>query len=152
MSTNRRKETIIKSKRQICLCLNVRNKAKTRERLKMIQKAKKGDQVAIENLTLEDMDTYTDITRRIVVEDIMSIVETSFMPFGLEGDRYQLIGEITSVDKVTNKLSGESVWEMQINCNDIDIDICINEKDLFGEPKVGRRFKGCVWLQGQLNY
>ena len=32
------------------------------------------------------------------------------------------------------------------------MDVCINEKDLLGEPKEGRRFKGVIWLQGRLNY
>ena len=28
----------------------------------------------------------------------------------------------------------------------------INEKDLYGEPQVGRRFKGSIWLQGYINF
>ena len=41
---------------------------------------------------------------------------------------------------------------MTLNCNELSFDVCINVKDLFGEPKVGRRFKGVVWLQGAVNY
>ena len=29
-------------------------------------------------------------------------------------------------------------------------DVCINEKDLLGEPAIGRRFRGNVWMQGNL--
>ena len=28
--------------------------------------------------------------------------------------------------------------------------VCINEKDLLGEPAIGRRFRGNVWMQGNL--
>ncbi|MEE1517216.1 MAG: DUF3881 family protein, partial [Lachnospiraceae bacterium] len=31
-------------------------------------------------------------------------------------------------------------------------DVCINKKDLLGEPEVGRRFKGSIWVQGYINY
>jgi hypothetical protein len=31
------------------------------------------------------------------------------------------------------------------------IDMCINSEDLLGEPAAGRRFRGNIWLQGQLD-
>ena len=30
--------------------------------------------------------------------------------------------------------------------------VCINSQDLLGEPEIGRRFKGQIWLQGTLNF
>ncbi|MGX8715043.1 MAG: DUF3881 family protein, partial [Lachnospiraceae bacterium] len=27
-----------------------------------------------------------------------------------------------------------------------------NEKDLYGEPQVGRRFRGIVWMQGEIHF
>ena len=41
---------------------------------------------------------------------------------------------------------------MTINSNELCFDLCINKKDLLGEPKVGRRFKGIVWLQGRIQF
>ena len=38
--------------------------------------ARKGDEDAIETLTLEDMDMYTVISKRIQKEDIFSLVDT----------------------------------------------------------------------------
>ena len=35
-----------------------------------------------------------------------------------------------------------------IKVNDMNMDVCINEQDLVGEPAEGRRFKGSIWLQG----
>ena len=42
------------------------------QRTKMIQAARDGDEEAIENLTLEDMDIYSMISRRIADEDVFS--------------------------------------------------------------------------------
>ncbi len=46
----------------------------------LLAAARKGDEDAIETLTLEDMDMYTNISRRIQKEDIFSLVDTYFMP------------------------------------------------------------------------
>ncbi len=53
-----------------------------RKRSRLIAEARKGDEEAIESLTLEDIDMYTTISRRIQKEDVFSIVETYFMPLG----------------------------------------------------------------------
>ena len=118
----------------------------------MIAAARSGDQEAIESLTMEDMDNYSMISRRILTEDVFSIVDTFFMPFGMECDYYQLMGEILSVNKVRNYRTKEYLYQMRILCNDLEIDVCINEADLMGDPDVGRRFKGNLWLQGFINY
>ena len=39
---------------------------------------------------------------------------------------------------------------MTVESNDLTFDVCINRKDLLGEPEVGRRFKGTVWMQGSV--
>lgn len=128
----------------------VRQASKNRNHL--IAAARKGDEEAIENLTLEDMDTYTMISKKIQNEDVFSIVDTYFMPYGVECDQYSVLGEILDSEKVQNSLSGESVYRMVINCNDLIFDLCINEADLLGEPEIGRRFKGTIWLQGYINF
>jgi hypothetical protein len=74
------------------------------------------------------------------------------MPYGVETDQYSVLAEIAFLKEVTNTVSGEAVYQMLLMCNGIPIDICINKKDLFGEPEVGRRFKGSVWLQGWLDW
>ena len=74
------------------------------------------------------------------------------MPYGVECDQYSILGEITECRTVTNSLTGEEIYEMGINCNDLQFDICINKQDLLGEPQVGRRFKGIIWMQGFINF
>lgn len=118
----------------------------------MIAAARQGDAEAMESLTLEDIDLYSMINRRIAKEDVFSIIDTLFMPYGMECDQYQIIGNITSVEKVTNIYTKEKIYQMGLECNDMKMDVCINEKDLLGEPEVGRRFKGVVWLQGYINF
>ena len=117
----------------------------------LLAAARDGDEDAIESLTMEDIDTYAMISRRIVHEDVLSIVDNYFMPYGLECDQYSILGEITDVSKTVNSMTGEKLWQMSILCNDVPLDICVNEKDLLGEPEVGRRFKGQIWLQVTIN-
>ena len=121
-------------------------------RSKMIAAARQGDAEAIESLTLEDIDTYSMINRRILKEDLFTIIDTLFMPYGMECDHYQVIGNIKGVEKTVNSYTKEKIYQMTLECNDMDLDVCINAKDLLGDPEVGRRFKGVIWLQGNINF
>lgn len=120
------------------------------KRNELIISARKGDQNAIDNLTLSDMDAYTLISQRVEKEDILAIVDTSFMPYGVECDQYAIIGMIMAAHPYVNKRTGENIWILSVVSNDIVVDICINDKDLLGEPMTGRRFKGIIWLQGHI--
>lgn len=121
-------------------------------RSQLVNAAKDGDQDAIESLTIEDMDLYSMISRRVYREDLYSIVDTFFMPYGIECDQYQIMGNINFFTKVRNSLTKEYVYQLNIECNDMTFDVCINETDLMGVPEEGRRFKGTVWLQGKVNF
>lgn len=118
----------------------------------LIAAARDGDEDAIENLTLEDMDTYSMLSRRIAYEDILSIVDTCFMPYGVESDQYSVIGEILDYKKTVNKITEEEIYIMTIDTNGLIYDVCINKEDLLGEPQIGRRFKGNIWMQGSIRY
>jgi len=122
------------------------------ERTNVMAQAKSGEAEAIQNLTLQDMSLYSMLNRRIETEDVFSIVETTFMPHGLESDVYKIIGIIRRADKVRNTYTGEELWRLAIESNGIPLDISINETDLLGEPETGRRFEGTIWLQGRLNF
>lgn len=128
------------------------NRSDSSERTHLIAAARDGDEDAIENLTLEDIDTYSLLSKRITHEDILSIVDSYFMPYGIESDQYSILGEIMDYNLQQNNMTGENIHSMDILCNDIIFSIGINEKDLIGEPEVGRRFKGTVWMQGSIKY
>ena len=121
-------------------------------RSNLLAAARKGDEEAIETLTLEDMDMYSTISRKIQKEDIFSLVDTYFMPYGVECDQYSVLGEIEAMRLTTNNVTGEQIYILTISCNELTFDVCINIIDLFGEPQVGRRFKGVIWLQGFINF
>jgi len=127
-------------------------KKASNNRNSLIEAARKGDEDAIESLTLEDMDTYTAISKKIQNEDVFSLVDTYFMPYGVECDQYSILGEILDCNKVENRMTSEQIYQMTISCNDLVFDICINEEDLYGEPQIGRRFKGSIWMQGYINF
>ena len=121
------------------------------KRSELVTKAIDGNQEAIDSLALEDMDTYSLLSKRIAKEDVLSIVATSMVPYGIENDLYNIIAEILDVNKMKNSLTDESVYILKVSCNELVFDVCINEKDLLGEPAVGRRFKGNLWMQGSIN-
>ncbi len=123
-----------------------------RAREALMNKARKGDESAIESLSIEDMDTYSAVSKHIKYSDIYTLVDNYFMPYGVECDQYSVMGEIEECREVTNRLTGQTLVLMTINCNELVFDVCINRKDLLGEPMPGRRFKGNIWMQGYVNY
>lgn len=118
----------------------------------LIVAARQGDEDAMETLTLEDIDTYSAISRKILDEDVFSLVDTYLMPNGIECDLYSILGEILEMREEINSLTNEGIYIITLNCNDLIVDVCINKKDLVGEPAKGRRFKGTIWLQGKVSF
>lgn len=124
----------------------------SRQRSSLIEAAKNGDEDAIETLTIEDIDAYSMVTRRIENEDIYSIIDTCFMPCGVECDQYSVIGEIVNIETRKNRMTNEEIYNLELECNDMNFHVAINKKDLLGEPALGRRFKGQVWMQGTAEF
>lgn len=89
---------------------------------------------------------------RLKNEDLYSIVESSLVPYGIECDKYQIMANILSVNKKQNVLTGETLYEMRVDTMGLQFNLMINEKDLDGEPQVGRRFRGVVWLLGEVEF
>ncbi|HIQ75785.1 MAG TPA: DUF3881 family protein [Candidatus Cottocaccamicrobium excrementipullorum] len=118
----------------------------------LLEAAKHGDEDAMETLTIEDIDLYSKISRRIRKEDVYSIIESCFMPWGIECDQYAIVGEIKEVRSLTNFITGEEIYNLTIECNDIMFNVGINQADLLGEPAPGRRFKGQIWMTGKVNF
>lgn len=131
---------------------NERKRLRSNRRNHLITKAKNGDQKAIDDLTLEEIDLSAKIQNRIKQEDLYSIVETTFIPYGSESDHYSILGTIVNWSLITNSHTGEQIYQMLLNCNGILITISINKEDLFGEPMLDRRFKGVIWMQGHADF
>ena len=106
-------------------------------RNQLIAAARRGDEEAIESLTLEDMDIYSTISKKILTEDVFSLVDTYFMPYGVECDQYSVMGEIMDISLRVNRITREEIYVLRLCCNDLEFDICINKEDLYGEPYIG---------------
>ena len=74
------------------------------------------------------------------------------MPHGIESDQYNIMGEILDFYTIDNKRTKEKLYVLTLNSNHLIFDVCINQEDLMGEPVVGRRFKGVIWMQGRIHY
>lgn len=128
------------------------SKEESRNRMLLVSAAKKGDSSAIETLTMDDMDTYTKISRRLRREDVFSIVETYFMPYGIECDEYSIMGEIKALQRLENENTKTELYHMVLEINEMRIEICVPVAGVLGEPEIGRRFKAIIWLQGKINF
>lgn len=129
-----------------------RHNMRCQRRNRLITMAKNGDQKAIDDLTLEDFDISSKIRNRIKEEDLYTLVETSFIPYGSESDHYSILGVIVNWSLTRNDRTKEEVYQMLLNCNEILITVCINKQDLLGDPMIGRRFKGVIWMQGHADF
>ncbi len=101
-------------------------KQASRKRTSLLEAAKRGDEDAIETLTVEDIDLYSMVTRRITQEDVYSILETCFMPCGVECDQYSIVGLITAVTSELNRLTGEEIYLLKLDCNDMNFTLAVN--------------------------
>ena len=138
---------VLKSKEQ-----EKKQQEDVRNRMMLMSAAKSGDQAAIDSLTLYDIDTYSEVSRRLITEDVFSIVDTYIMPYGVECDRYSIMGEIQEFQQMENEYTQEELYIMKLEVNGLTFDICVPVKEVMGEPAVGRRFKGEVWMQGRINF
>lgn len=129
-----------------------KDKLKTKKRNRLVDLAMQGNIDAIGDLTMGDYDIISDIFNRVRKEDIYSIVNSSFIPIGLECDKYSIVGNIIDLMKFTNEITGEEVYYMQLECNDNIISLGINSVDLYGIPQIGLRFVGKIWLQGSIDF
>lgn len=121
-------------------------------RMMLLSAAKTGDPQAIESLTLDDIDTYSRVSRRLISEDVFTIVDTYMMPCGVECDRYSILGEIRECKMIQNDITRTGIWIMKLDVNGLLFDVCVPARNLMGEPAVGRRYKGNIWLQGRINF
>lgn len=124
----------------------------SRNRMMLLSAARDGDKNAIETLNLENMKLYSQITKKLETEDILSLVDTCFMPYGIECDCYSIVGIILEIQETANELTEEELYIFTLDVNELIFDVCIPKHKVFGEPAVGRRFKGNIWIQGRINF
>ena len=121
-------------------------------RRKLMEAARDGDEQAMQTITMEDMDTYGDLLGKIQDNDILTLVDSFFMPTGAECDVYYIMGEILACRQVRNPYTLDRIHVLTVQCSGIEFPVAINDKDLYGHPEPGRRFKGVIWLQGIIRF
>ncbi len=123
------------------------------ERVETIQRAKMGDDEAMKELTVQNLELYGKAQDRIKDgEDILSVVDTYFIPYGMESDQYHILANIDRVREEHSSVTGEVVWKMLLNCGGLLFDACMTDQDLEGLPLPGMRLKADIWMQGRINF
>ena len=130
----------------------IKEKMNNQKRIDLVEQAREGNEEALESLTMDEIDLYQRISRRVAKEDILSVVTSYFMPYGIENDKYEILGDILEVKQVINHLTMEELYLLIIESNDVVLEVCINKENLMGESLIGRRFKGTIWLQGTVDF
>ena len=115
-----------------------RSQEDARNRMMLMSAAKSGDQQAIESLTLDDIDIYSQVSKRLITEDVFSIVDTYFMPYGVECDRYSIMGTILDIKEIHNSYINEELYIFTLDVNELVFDVCVPKKSVMGEPAIRR--------------
>lgn len=111
-------------------------------------RASNGNEEAAMELAQERLDFRNKIVERLETEDVLSIVDTTLAPTGVDCETYMLLGNILHVYYAENRITKERLVIMDVSAKGYRIEVLVNQEDLTGEPAPGRRFRGTVWLQG----
>lgn len=94
------------------------------------------------------IDEYERFLYHMQNTDILSMVDSFLMPYGLESECYYILGTILSEEDYFNELTGERYYRMTVEVNGITLSAVVNEADLTGIPQEGCRIRAHGWLQG----
>lgn len=122
-----------------------------KERRRLQEAALAGDEDAGLKLDNEQVFLFDQLTERIHSEDLYSLVDQTFIPWGVECDQYSVVGEIVAVEEAMNSYTGIPLWLLSVESNDVKFRVCMRKQDLLGEPFPGRRIKCGIWLHGHVN-
>ena len=109
-----------------------------------------GDPDALDKLTRQEMMRYKNVMDHLHDTDIYTMVNSFFMPHGMESDRYYLMGDIEAVQLFENPMTKEHFYRMKIRANGMEMVLAINQTDLLGIPSPGHRIKCHGWLLGDM--
>ncbi len=87
---------------------------------------------------------------RLSNKNFLSLVETYFLPCKHSKTNYFVLGNIESHKILRNSETNEKLYLLKLSVTGINLEVCINAKDLYGIPMPGMRFMGNAWLQGKL--
>lgn len=124
-----------------------------REYLKaMLQRAKAGDEEAIEILEKEEQELDEQLKERLRKEDFLTVMDGYFLPVTSIEATYAILGTIKELEVRQNNKTKEKMYWMYLDVNGMFLEVIINTKDLVGKPFVGMRFMGTCWMQGTIQF
>ena len=118
----------------------------------LLQRAIDGDERAIHQIQKEDDRTEQEIEDRLRQEDVYSIFDGFLYPAeGAQDNYYTVLGDIVHINKLMNDETEEWCYYLDLNVLGQILRVCINPKDLLGQPMQGCRFLGKVSFFGRLD-
>lgn len=118
----------------------------------MLQRAKAGDEEAIEMLEKEEEQLDEQLKERLRKEDFLTVMDGYFLPTTNVEATYAVLGTIKEFQVRHNRRTKEKMYWIYMDVNGMLIEIIINMEDLVGKPYVGMRFMGTCWMQGTVEF
>ncbi|WP_281816318.1 DUF3881 family protein [Vallitalea longa] len=121
-------------------------------RANLLELARDGDEEALQLLEIDAEQSAELFKVRTKHEDLLTILEGFFIPYGLNDAEYSILGTIEDFKIKTNSLTKEKVYILDLICLNFKLQVCVNKKDLVGVPSKGMRFKGICYVEGYLEF
>ena len=118
----------------------------------MLQRAKDGDEEAIEILEKEEEQLDEILKVRLRNEDFLTVMDGYFLPATYVEATYAVLGTIQELEIRQNSRTKEKVYWMYLDVNGMLLEVIINMSDLIGKPYIGMRFMGTCWMQGTVEF
>ena len=118
----------------------------------LVKGSRSGDESYTRKLNEYERKTNEAIKERLLSEDFLTVVEGFFLSSYEEYPNYYVLGDIMSVETIHNVETDEDLYLFMLDILGVNLEVCINAKDLMGIPSVGMRFMGQCWLQGKVLY
>ena len=119
-------------------------------RQRLVDDANNGSERAMEELANRDVRILENMLSMLRKSDVYTLIESFFMPHGMESDQYYFLGRIAALQHVRNEYTGEFFYRMLVETNRMVLVAAVNDRDLLGVPEVGRRIRCHGWLLGEL--
>ncbi len=126
--------------------------AEIETRRDLIKRFKSGDESAEKKLFDHTLEMAETVRERLKNEDILSVFEGYLLPYGEDDACFAILGDIKSVKKITNKITFENIYSLDLDVTGISLNVLINESDVVGMPMDGMRFMGICDLQGSISF
>ena len=118
----------------------------------MLQRAKDGDEEAIEILEKEEQELDEQLKQRLRQEDFLTVMDGYFLPATHIEATYAVLGTIKELEIRQNSKTREKMYWMYLDVNGMLVEVIINTSDLIGKPYIGMRFMGTCWMQGTVDF